>query len=124
MGYRVLKPQRRGCRQADETFGVTAAGISLNRAMIARIGLGRDDRLLLLVSDGGNLTLAAARPDDPNGRNLSPVDKKKPFGSTTLLCRCPKVTRYCTRGRYHVVSQDGAFFVTDCQVSELAEAEE
>lgn len=124
MGYRVLKPERNGDRRVPDTFGVTPTGISLNREMIAKIGLRKDDKLLLLVSDEGNLTLAAAKPDDPNGRTLTSTDRRKPFGRTSVVCRCPKVTRYCTRGRYHVVSQDGAFFVTDCQVAEVAEAGE
>ena len=124
MGYRVLKPERSGDRRVPDTYGVTPAGISLNREMIAKIGLRKDDRLLLLVSDEGYLTLAAAKPDDPNGRALIPSDRRKPFGRTTLLCRCPKVTRYCTRGRHHLVKRDGAFFVTDCQVAEVAEAGE
>ena len=124
MGYRVLKPERNGDRRVPDTFGVTPAGISLNREMIAKIGLRKDDRLLLLVSDEGYLTLAAAKPDDPNGRALTSTDRRKPFGKTSVVCRCPKVTRYCTRGRYHVVSRDGAFFMTDCQVAEVAEAGE
>lgn len=125
MGYRVLKKANwfYSGRCALENFGVTKAGITLNRTMIARLGLREGDRLLLLVSEDGYLVLATAREDDPNGRRLirSRGRNKKPFGEGSLICHCRDVVRMTRPGRYRITRQDGAFFVTDCPYDEPKE---
>lgn len=123
MGYKLLKPARRQGGRATETFGITRRHITLNELMIAKLGLRPGDGLVLFESEDGFLTLAVGKPGDANARDLRTArrDKNRPFGSCTLSCYCPGVTRRCRRGRYRITGRDGGFFTTDCR---LAPAEE